>query len=293
MDIVFDDSYRYDNWDHVFPVIKYRMLYEKIQEYAGNMLMVHRPVSPSEDTLALIHTREYLDDLLNCRQTPITMSSEFPLFPELINGMRMMAGGSILAAEVALEEGAAFHVGGGFHHAFAGHAEGFCYFNDIAIGAQCVLNETGKKVLVIDLDVHQGNGTARIFQGNDSVFTFSVHQENNYPEKQKSDLDIGLEDGIEDEAYLKALDQGLAIIEQKFSPDLVFYVAGVDLHCNDQLGGLSLTDEGVYKRDRRVMEFCKSKGVPVVVVLAGGYSLKIEDTVKLHFGACKAMHEVF
>lgn len=293
MDIIFDDSYRYDNWDHVFPVIKFRMLYEKIQEFAGMTVETHRPVLPTVEILTKTHTHPYIDDLINCRHTSRTVSSEFPLFPELIDGMRMMAGGSILAAEVAMEMGAAFHVGGGFHHAFADHAEGFCYFNDIAIGVKAALEQSAKRVLVVDLDVHQGNGTAKIFQGNDSVFTFSVHQENNYPDKEESDLDIGLDDGLDDESYLRELDRGLAEIEQRFSPDLVFYVAGVDVHCQDQLGGLNLTDDGVYKRDLRVMEFCKANKAPVVAVLAGGYSLKIENTVDLHFGTFKAMYDVF
>ena len=186
------------------------------------------------------------------------------------------------------------HLGGGFHHAFADRAEGFCYLNDIAVAAKTAMEETGiEHISVIDTDVHQGNGTARIFQGEPRVFTFSIHQENNYPLKEESDLDIGLDDGTGDADYLEELERGLEISVEKRKPELVYYVAGADPYKEDQLGGLRLTLEGLRRRDRLVLEAAHAVEAKVVIVLAGGYARLVEDTVTIHVQTAEEMLQLW
>jgi acetoin utilization deacetylase AcuC-like enzyme len=237
-----------------------------------------------------VHGSEYLEDLAQLRWTRRTASSELPLTREVVHWFEGAVSGTVTATGLALDRGAAFHIGGGFHHAFADHAEGFCYLNDVAVGARAALggvkvessDRVARAISVVDVDVHQGNGTARIFQGEDRVFTFSIHQENNYPVKEESDLDIGLEDGTADAAYLEALERGLDLSIRRRRPDLVYYVAGADPYREDQLGGLALTLDGLRERDRRTLAACREVGAAVVVVLAGGYALRPEDTVTIH-----------
>ena len=192
------------------------------------------------------------------------------------------------AARAALAHRAAVHVGGGFHHASAERAEGFCYLNDVAVAIRALQNSGElRRAAVVDLDVHQGNGTALIFEGDPSVFTLSLHQESNYPSpKARSTLDLGLEDGLGDDAYLAVLDGALERV-WAFSPQLVMFVAGADPYVDDQLGGLALTFGGLEKRDRRVLEGCAERGIPVVVTLAGGYARRLEDTVAIHTSTCR------
>ena len=194
-----------------------------------------------------------------------------------------MVGGTILSAERALDAGVSIHLGGGFHHAFADHGEGFCMFNDVAVALRRLQHDSRvRRAAVVDCDVHHGNGTAMIFAGDAGVFTFSIHQQHNYPSwKPPSDLDIGLPDGTRDDAYLGKLDEGLHAVF-RHRPEVVAYVAGADPFKEDQLGGLSLTKEGLRRRDRMVFDACRNAGTPVFVTLAGGYARRVEDTVDIH-----------
>jgi len=181
----------------------------------------------------------------------------------------------------------------GFHHGFADHAEGFCYINDIAVGIRTMQKEGRiEKAAVLDCDLHQGNGTAHIFQDDASVFTYSIHQENNYPFKQKSDLDVGLLDFIGDDEYLAHLQKEVPHVLDSHKPQLVIYVAGADPYKNDQLGSLQLTLKGLQERDRLVFSECLKRGIPAVSVTAGGYARQVSDTVLIHYGACAAAHDL-
>jgi acetoin utilization deacetylase AcuC-like enzyme len=195
-----------------------------------------------------------------------------------------MCGGTLLAGRLALEHGCAAHLGGGFHHAFASHGEGFCLLNDVAVAARVLIAGSKiERVAVVDLDVHQGNGTAAIFADDQSVFTFSMHQENNYPaEKPPSDLDLGLDDHASDEVYLDLLSEHLPKVLEGHDPDLVFYLAGADPYRDDQLGGLGLTLEGLRRRDQFVYDSLRDRDTALAVVLAGGYAFRSEETVAIH-----------
>ncbi len=197
-----------------------------------------------------------------------------------------------MAAERAAVTRRAVNLGGGYHHAFADHAEGFCFFNDVAIASRKLLAERkANRIAVVDCDLHQGNGTAYIFQDEPNVFTFSIHQEHNYPVKERSDLDIGLDNGVGDDEYLKELGRAIEYIRTEFEPDFVFYLAGADPFEEDQLGALELTHEGFRRRDDMVIgTFCGDK-IPVCVVLAGGYSRDVQDTVTIHYETCLRLFE--
>jgi acetoin utilization deacetylase AcuC-like enzyme len=192
--------------------------------------------------------------------------------------------GTILAAEAALEQGRGGNLAGGTHHAFADHGEGFCVLNDIAVAIRRLQHQKRiERALVIDLDVHQGNGTAAIFEGDDSVFTFSMHGERNYPSrKMRSSLDVGLPDGIDDDAYLSTLEINLPKLIENFSPDVVFYLAGVDVAAGDRYGRFNLSDDGIRARDRCVLDWTRRHGLPLAITLAGGYSPNPVRTAMLH-----------
>ena len=212
---------------------------------------------------------------------------EIPWSPEVVEGFRLMTGGTIEAARLALEMPGrrAFHLGGGFHHAFAGHGEGFCLFNDVAVAIKLLFDATTiERAAVIDLDVHHGNGTALIFERDPRVFTFSMHQQNNYPvHKPRGTLDIGLLDNAADDVYVERLQSALPRVVE-FAPQMALYLAGADPYQDDQLGGLALTKAGLRARDRLVIDACDAANIPLVVVLAGGYARRIDDTVDIHFG---------
>jgi acetoin utilization deacetylase AcuC-like enzyme len=198
------------------------------------------------------------------------------------------ANATIQACKEALKTGIGVHIGGGFHHAFPNHGEGFCILNDIAIGIRrCLKDKDIKKAMVIDCDLHQGNGTAVIFQNDPNVFTFSIHQEHNYPIKEKSDLDIGLEDGVGDEEYVACLESRVPSLLKEFKPDLVLYLAGADPYKEDQLGGLALTIEGLRKRDELVIGEARKAKIPVATVFGGGYAREVKDTVTIHINTIK------
>lgn len=283
-----------DIGDHVFPIAKYRILEHLVREELGvPEERFHGWEAVEDEDLDRVHTPRYLEDLAQARESWATRSSELPVTGAVIQGFRAMVGGSVAAVRLALAEGVGFHLGGGFHHAFPDHAEGFCYLHDMAIAVERVRADTElEKVLFVDVDVHQGNGTAVIYGGDPATFTYSIHQENNYPVKQRSDLDRGLPDGIEDEDYLSCLVADLASIEDRFDPDLVCYVAGVDPYVHDQLGGLSLTPEGLAARDRFVLSRYLNRGVPVAIFTAGGYAPSAERTARLHLGTARAAEQV-
>jgi acetoin utilization deacetylase AcuC-like enzyme len=277
---------------HVFPSEKYRMIREQLiaERFAaeGDFL---QPGSALDEDLMLAHTREWIRRL---RTGLLTFQEaarlEIPYGQTVVRGFWLHAGGSMLAARLALRDGLAYNVGGGFHHAFPGHGEGFCAINDVAVAIRR-LQADGfiKKAMVVDCDVHQGNGTAAIFEGDASVFTFSIHQFENYPaDKPPSTLDVHLEDEVDDEEYLKLLRENLVPAFRSFRPDLVFYVAGADPHWKDQLGGLRLTMQGLERRDRVVLENAINNNVPVAIVLAGGYSVDVRDTVAIHCNTARA-----
>ncbi len=280
----------FDLGEHVFPAGKYRILARRLEERGWVLLPVETPVSWED--LRLVHTPAYLEDLRHARWTPRTRFSEIPLTSGIVEAFRLMAAGTLLAARQALEAGGCFHIGGGFHHAYPDHAEGFCYVNDLAFTVRKLQQEGMiRRAAVVDLDVHQGNGTAFIFADDPTVFTFSMHQEDLYPvPKESGDLDVGLPRGTGDDPYLTALRKHLPRV-WAFEPDLLLYQAGVDPFREDQLGGLALTVEGLRERDRLVIEGAVRRGIPVVVTLGGGYARRIEDTVRLHLQTAGVLEE--
>jgi acetoin utilization deacetylase AcuC-like enzyme len=231
-----------------------------------------------------VHTPSYLHKVRNGLLSAEEIRTlELPWIPELVDGFRLMTGGTCRAAELALSRRVAVHLGGGLHHAFPDHGEGFCVFNDVAVAIRRLQRAHRiVRAAVVDCDVHHGNGTAFIFAADPSVFTFSIHQQLNYPAwKPASDLDIGLPDGTGDEAYLAKLSNALTNVMES-APDLIVYLAGSDPFQEDRLGGLSLSHEGLQQRDRRVLEAASQTGVPIAIVLAGGYATRVEDTVTAH-----------
>lgn len=287
MRAVYSPRYEFSLPGHVWPTAKYRLILEQLR---GAVDLV--PPSPASwDDLALVHTAEYLDKLRSHRLTlGDLVTLELPWTPELADAFRLMVGGTCDAARLALDEGRAAHVGGGLHHAYAEHGEGFCPFNDIAVAIR-VLQRDGKiaRAAVVDCDVHHGNGTAAIFAHDPAVFTFSIHQQHNYPaHKPASSLDIGLEDGAGDARYLAALRGALPqVIGSR--PDLLVYVAGADPFEKDRLGGLALTKEGLAERDEEVVAAAHAAGIPLALVLAGGYAADVADTVDIQAATVRAL----
>lgn len=292
---VYSDNYYADIGKHVFPTGKYRMLYKMLKDnFIITQSNIIEPKPATYNDLALVHQKEYIDDLFNSRMTFRTISSELPINKSIIGAFALSCGGSILAARVAKKNGCSINLGGGFHHAFPDHAEGFCYINDIAVAAKyCLENKLAGKIFIIDCDLHQGNGTAKIFQKEKNVFTFSIHQENNYPVKEKSNLDIGLPDGADDLLYLSKLRKNIPPVLEFFKPDLIIYVAGADPYKGDQLGGLSLTIEGLKERDELIYSLAFQNKIPVMTSLAGGYAYKIKDTVQIHYNTCLSACRIF
>jgi acetoin utilization deacetylase AcuC-like enzyme len=282
--LVWSARYECDIGEHVFPTSKYRLVCERLLARTEDpRWLVIEPEPMDRRALERVHTPAYLDDLLGLRQTARVMMSELPITPSILDAALVAAGGTLLAATHALQDGTAMHLGGGFHHAMPDHAEGFCYLNDVALAIRA-LQDSGRiqRAAVIDTDVHQGNGTARIFQGDATVFTFSIHQENNYPVKEQSDWDVGLDDGTGDTEYLAILAEAVPEVLRRAEPDLVLMVAGADPYREDLLGGLALSIEGMQRRDRLVSAECSSLGIPLVGVLAGGYARHVRDTITIH-----------
>ena len=293
--LVYSDRYDLNLGNHVFPSIKYRLVKEELlREHIAEPGDFVEPPPASDDDIALVHHREYLRKLqtgkLSYREV---LRLEIPYSPELVRAVWLCTGGSILAGRLALEDGVAVNVGGGFHHAYPDHGEGFCVLNDFAVAIRRLQKDkTIEQAMTVDCDVHQGNGTAAIFGGDHTVFTLSIHQENNYPyPKPPSSLDINLRDGVGDEEYLRELAQGLDGALAEFNPDLIFYLAGADPYRDDQLGGLKLSLQGLQKRDRLVFEKARAKNIPVAVTLAGGYARRLEETVEIHSNTIRVAKE--
>jgi acetoin utilization deacetylase AcuC-like enzyme len=289
MVVVYSAGYHIDIGTHVFPTKKYQLLYERIRANHADAAFVE-PQPASWEQLATVHSAEYLHKLQTGDFDVSELAQlEVPWSPEVVEGFRLMTGGTIEAAWLALETSNAFHIGGGFHHAFASHGEGFCLFNDVAVAIRLLLAQSAiERAAVIDLDVHHGNGTAFIFESEPQIFTFSMHQQNNYPvHKPRGSLDIGLPDGVGDDAYVQRLRADLPqVIAHR--PDIVFYLAGADPYEDDQLGGLGLSKAGMSARDRVVIETCAEYRLPLVILLAGGYARRLDDTVDIHYATFTA-----
>jgi acetoin utilization deacetylase AcuC-like enzyme len=284
--VVHSNEYFADIGAHVFPMRKFRLIREEI---VGRGLLsdsdILAPERASVEQVLRVHDRAYVDKLTQGRLSVLEEALlELPYSKQLVEASFLCAGGSILAAREALTRGVGINLGGGFHHAFPDHGEGFCVFHDVAIAIRALQHEgLIRRAAVIDLDVHQGNGTAAIFREDPTVFTFSIHEESNYPAiKPPSDLDIGLDTGARGPEYLAALEVHVPAILDRHRPDLVAYIAGADPFEQDQLGGLKLTREDLRGRDRVVFEACAAREIPAASFLAGGYALRIEDTVGIH-----------
>jgi acetoin utilization deacetylase AcuC-like enzyme len=295
--IVWHGGYEVEIGPHPFPTRKYRLVRERLlREGVIAPADLVEAVPASDDQVGLVHTTEYVRKIkTGTLSAEEQLVLEVPFSPALREAAWITAGGSTLAGRLALERdraGRTVHLGGGFHHAFPDHGEGFCLINDVAIAIRALQREGRvKRPAVVDLDVHHGNGTAAIFQSDPNVFTFSMHQERNYPAwKPPSDLDIGLEDGTGDAEYLALLERHLTDLLARHRPDLVFYLAGADPYQFDQLGGLGLTLEGLRRRDELVFEHLTRASIAVAVCLAGGYALRTEDTVEIHCNTIRAAH---
>lgn len=291
MEIFYSDKYEVDIGAHVFPTTKYRLTKERLIKdgFAQTDAFVEPPKAAESEVL-LVHTQNWFYKMRDGTLSMMDeMKLELPYSPELFEASIICAGGTIAACREALENGAGAHIGGGFHHSFPDHGEGFCVFNDIAIGIRTMQEENKiKTALVVDLDVHQGNGTAFIFRDDTSVFTFSMHQENNYPFiKPPSDLDIGLDDRTGDGTYLKILEESLEKIFREHRPELLVYQAGADTYAEDQLGGLAVSLKGMAERDRIVFREASKRSIPYVVTFGGGYAKRLEDTVTIHSNTVK------
>jgi len=320
--LIYSDEYYLPIGQHVFPAEKYRRVHRQLIESGvadPSDFVTTQPASDQE--ILLVHTPQYVEKLktgtLSARDE---MELEVPYSPELVHAFWLAAGGSILAAQYALKDGVAVNVGGGFHHAFPDHGEGFCMIHDVAVAIRRMQRD-GKirTAMTVDCDVHHGNGTAAIFAGtraiseslpssgsavlgrkplmrahDGDVFTISLHQENNYPaQKPPSSIDVDLPDGIGDDDYLAWLDNALSSGLRQFTPELICYIAGADPYREDQLGGLALTIEGLKKRDELVFKVAKARKIPVMITYAGGYAQKVQDTVAIHCNTVVAAAEVF
>ena len=282
---------------HRFPMGKYELLHQQLL-YEGTCEPENffEPEIPNNKYIFLTHDAEYVSDLLN-----ITLDQRaarkigFPLSELLIERELVITDGTIKASELALKNGIAMNIAGGTHHAFTNRGEGFCMFNDQAVGANYLLHKNlVEKILIVDLDVHQGNGTAEIFRDNPNVFTFSMHGKSNYPfHKENSDLDIPLENETNDDTYLSILKKTLPKLIYEQQPDFIYYLSGVDILESDKLGKLSLSMEGCKERDRIVLETCKSHQIPVMVSMGGGYSKDIKIIVEAHANTFRLAQEIY
>lgn len=275
---------------HRFPMAKYRMLRDRISQQLPDVAMqVALPASDAE--LALAHTSGYIDAIATGSLSPAAQREiGFPWSEAMAERARRSVGATVAASRDALAQGIAGNLAGGTHHSYADKGSGFCVFNDVAVAARLMQTEWTRgqggqakplKVAVIDLDVHQGNGTAHIFQADESVFTLSLHGARNFPfRKEPSDLDVELPDGCMDDEYLRALEHALDTLEQRFAPGLVFYLAGADPHEGDRLGRLAVTHDGLEARDRRVFDWAWQRRIPLAFTMAGGYGRDLEDTLQ-------------
>lgn len=282
---------------HRFPMTKFGKLYEMLLTVGvATLEQFHTPERPSLEWIEFVHTPEYVQAYCEGTLDPKAQRRiGLPWSPNLANRTCVAVGGSILTAQLALKQGLACNTAGGTHHAFPSYGSGFCIFNDLAIAAR-VLQQLGlvRQILILDLDVHQGDGTAVIFQNDPSVFTFSMHCEVNFPStKQQSDLDVPLPVGMEDDEYLQTLAQYLPDLLSQLKPDLVLYDAGVDPHVEDRLGKLALTDTGLFRREMQVLSTCVALGYPVACVIGGGYADDLDSLVYRHSLLHRAASDVY
>jgi acetoin utilization deacetylase AcuC-like enzyme len=294
--VVYHDQYDLNLGAHVFPSQKFRLIAEALlAEKLASAEDFVRPEPASDEDILRVHTPDWVRKLKTGTLTASdVMLLEIPYSRELVEALWLAAGGSILAAQCALRDGFGANLGGGFHHAYPDHGEGFCAIHDVAVAIRRLQADGAiQKAMVVDTDVHHGNGTAAIFCKDASVFTISIHQENNYPaHKPPSTIDLHMMDHADDDEYLGALIPAVQKALEEFRAELVFYVGGADPFCEDQLGGLSLTKKGLMERDRRVFEEARRRGIPVATALAGGYARRVEDTVRIHVNTILAAREV-
>jgi len=294
--LVYHERYDLNLGAHVFPSQKFRLIVDKLLEdgIARNQDFA-RPEPASDADILRVHTPEWVNKLKTGTLTPSDiMQLEVPYSPELVIAFWLAAGGTILAAESALRDGFGCNLGGGFHHAYPGHGEGFCAIHDVAVAIRR-LQSDGKirKAMVVDTDVHHGNGTAAIFAQDPTVFSLSIHQANNYPAyKPPSTLDLDMPDHVRDSEYLRVLLPAVHDSIEHFQPDMLFYIGGADPYREDQLGGLALTMAGLKERDLGVFSEARQRNIPVVTTLAGGYARRVEDTVQIHINTILAARSI-
>jgi len=293
--LIYHERYDLNLGKHVFPSQKFRLIRRALLDQAiADENDFLRPVPAADEDILRAHTADWVRKLKTGALTASElMKLEVPYSPELAEAVWLAAGGTILAANCALRDGFGTNLGGGFHHAHPGHGEGFCAIHDVAVAIRTLQADRSiAKAIVVDTDVHHGNGTAAIFRGDASVFTLSIHQENNYPAyKPPSNLDLNMADGADDDEYLGILLPAVEAALDEFHPDLLFYVGGADPYCEDQLGGLSLTKVGLRQRDLGVFSAARKRGIPVATTLAGGYARRVEDTVQIHVNTIVAARD--
>ncbi|MGJ8665139.1 MAG: histone deacetylase family protein [Patiriisocius sp.] len=296
--IAYHPIYKYELPDgHRFPMAKYNLLPEYLlAKGICTKNNFFEPQKISEEIILKVHDETYYRRLLalDLERKEIRRIG-FPLREDLVNRGHYIIGGTIQGCEFAMQYGVSLNIAGGTHHAYSDRGEAFCLLNDQAVAAQYLLdNGKASQILIVDLDVHQGNGTAKIFENNPKVFTFSMHGAKNYPfKKEKSDLDIGLEDGTKDAEFLSTLKSTLPLLIKKVQPDFIFYLSGVDILKNDKLGRLACTLEGCAARDKFVFETCKKSNIPLQVSMGGGYSPKIDVIIEAHSNTYKMAQEVY
>ncbi len=293
--LIYHEGYDLNLGPHVFPSQKYRLIRERLMlDGIAEPSDFLAPEPASDDDLMLVHDRGWVTRLKQGTLDYLELLKlEIPYSREMVEAFWLAAGGTTLAARLALTDGVGFNIGGGFHHAFPDHGEGFCAIHDVAVGIRKLQQERLiERAMVIDVDVHDGNGTAGIFAGDGSVFTLSIHQFHNYPAvKPPATVDIHLKDGVGDDEYLDRLGEACRKGMREFQPQLVMYVAGADPYREDQLGGLALSIDGLKARDRLVFDLAREHGAAVAVTLAGGYAVNVEDTVTIHVNTAKAAAE--
>ena len=283
--------------NHRFPMEKYELLHRQlIHEGTCEPEDFFSPTKIDNDTVTAIHQKVYVERLKGLKLNKAEIRKiGFPISQQLIDREFIIAGGTLSGSLKALEYGIAFNIAGGTHHAFSSHGEAFCLLNDQAIAAQYLLEkELAKKILIIDLDVHQGNGTAEIFQKEDRVFTFSMHGKKNYPfKKEQSDLDIALEDKTNDKIYIEILEEVLPKLLKSVKPDFIFYLSGVDVLESDRLGRLSISIKGCEARDQMVLKYCHDENIPVQCSMGGGYSKDIKLIIEAHANTYRVAQKIY
>ncbi|MGH9575114.1 MAG: histone deacetylase family protein [Candidatus Acidiferrales bacterium] len=292
---IYHEGYDLNLGTHVFPSQKFRLIKEKLlADGIAAPEDILAPESAGDEDVLRVHAPDYVYKLKSGTLSYAEiMRMEVPYSLALVDACWLAAGGSILTGHRALADGRASNIGGGFHHAYPDHGEGFCVVHDVAVAIRRLQFDGAiERAMVVDTDVHQGNGTAAIFAKDESVFTLSIHQESNYPSfKPPSTMDINLPDGIGDADYLAILEKHLHKAFEEFSPQILFYVGGADPYREDQLGGLALTIPGLQQRDALAFDYAKRHGTPVVTTLAGGYALHLRDTLQIHVNTILALRD--